>query len=473
MSSPPRPHLVLVGRPNVGKSSLLNALAHRRIAIVDPTAGVTRDRLATDIEIPATDDHPPLPGVLIDTGGYGIVDRDDLAADVEAQIASGVADADLVLFTVDLQAGITAGDQLVADTLRQTVGNAKPVLLLANKADHESHEPEAWNLMQLGFGDPVPVSAVTKHNLSALHRAIHEKLPPPEQWIESQQGGGDPTDSDNSNIKVALVGKRNAGKSTLTNALAGEDRVIVSEVAGTTRDSVDVNLEVDGQGITLIDTAGVRRTKSLAGDIEYYAQHRSLRSVRRADVCLLLIDAAVPVSQVDHQLVGEIQKHHKPTVIVVNKWDLAQANYTQEQYAEYLTDALRGLSFAPLVFISALKGQGMKEAIALALNLYQQAGHRVGTGELNRTIERILAERGPSASKGGKRAKVYYATQPETHPPTITLFVNDPDLFDHNYQRYLDNRFRDELPYAEVPIQLLIKPRKSMSREERALLNTD
>ncbi len=309
----------------------------------------------------------------------------------------------------------------------------------------------------MGFGEPVLISAETGHNKYALYDAIHEHVDfdrvvdntPPE-----------------TGVLVAMIGKRNAGKSTLVNALAGDERVIVSEQEGTTRDSVDVTFEIDGHVFTAIDTAGVRKRKSLAGDIEYYSHHRSLRSVRRADVCLLLVDASVPVSQVDKQLVNEVLKHHRPTVVVVNKWDLAEAEYTQEQYVEYLDDALKGLHYAPIVFTSAKASQGVREALGMALNLHEQAMHRVGTGELNQIIEAIGQERGPS-HKGGKRGKIYYAAQVDVNPPTIVLHVNAPEIFDNNYQRFLLNRLRDALPFSEVPIKLLIRGKASMTAEER------
>ncbi len=451
------PRVVIVGRPNVGKSSLLNMLAGRRVSIVDPTAGVTRDRVATQVELTS---GPTIE--LVDTGGYGIdgyEDKTDLTADIERQIARGLAEADLILFVFDAQSGVTPLDETVATMLRHASITA-PILLLANKVDSSKFEAEAYNAMQMGFGEPLMISATTRHNRFELVDAITQALKKvvPRKDMETIDEPHVP--------KIALVGKRNAGKSTLTNALAGEQRVIVNAQEGTTRDSVDVRFEIDGRAFIAIDTAGVRKGKSVKQDIEYYSQHRALRSIRRADVVLLLIDATVPTSQVDSKLGAEILRHYKPVVIVVNKWDLAEKNYTQDEYVEYLDKSMGGLSFAPIIFVSAAKSEGITDVVKMALNLYEQASHRVSTGILNRFFGDIMVTHQPK-SRLGKRVKIYFVTQIETHPPTIGLFVNDPDLFDPSYQRFLLGRIRDELPYSEVPIRLLIRPRKSLPKNLR------
>ena len=469
------PRVVIVGRPNVGKSSLLNMLAGRRISIVDPTAGVTRDRVAAAVEVPAPDaDGPDLKLEVIDTGGYGIVDAQSLEADVERQIGEGLAMADVVVFVIDAQAGVVPLDRTVAQLLRTSdVGPAarqRPVVVVANKTDTEKFEADAAEASRLGLGQAVPVSAKTAHGVRGLRRALFEAVASLPADFAATRGAGD---ADETGLKVALVGKRNAGKSTLLNALVGHDRVIVSELEGTTRDSVDVRVEYPAEDggdplvFTAIDTAGLRRNRSLADDIEYFGQHRSLRSVRRADVCLFLIDATVPISQVDHLLSQEILKHHVPTVLVINKWDLAEKTRDPEDYVDYLTDALKGLTFAPMVFISAKRAEGLREAVGMAVNLFEQAGARVGTGELNRFFEAVFQKRGPGANKHGKQAKLLYATQVSEHPPHLVLFVNDPELFDHNYQSYLMNRIREELPFSEVPIKLSFRGKQKMTAEER------
>ena len=439
----PVPQIVIVGRPNVGKSSLLNLLAQRRVSIVEPSAGVTRDRVTVPVEL-ANGQRVE----ITDTGGYGIQDAQDLTAHIERQIAIGLERAHLVLFVIDAQTGVVPLDKTVADVLRKTAGD-KPIIPVANKVDAEHLEADGLEAARLGFGDPVMISATTSHNKQAMYDAIQSRI----NWSASHE-----VPEYTEGILLAVVGKRNAGKSTLVNSLADDDRVIVSPQAGTTRDAVDVRFEVDGQIFTAIDTAGLRRLRSLENDIEFYSHHRALRSVRRAHVCLLLIDATVPISQVDRQLAGEILRHHRPVVLVVNKWDLAEQDHNQQEYADYLDTALRGLNFAPIVFVSATQKQGLREVLGMARNLYDQANHRVQTATLNQVVDTIRGERGPSA-KGGRRAKIYYAHQSGVDPPMIVLHVNQVDLFDHNYQSFLLNRFRDRLPYSEVPIDLVIRGR--------------
>ena len=438
-------------------------LAGRRISIVDAMPGVTRDRISATVQLPPSlSDESSQTIELVDTGGHGIEDTQDLTAQVERQIALGVDQADMILFVVDAQSGILPLDQQVGQLLRTYAGR-RPVLLVVNKVDGPSHEAAAAEAHRLGAGEPVMVSATSGYNKSALIDVIRRKLDVVPGAGEVQSASAD------AGVLLAIVGKRNAGKSTLVNALTGTERVIVSEIEGTTRDAVDVRFELEGNVFTAIDTAGVRKRKSMRQDLEYYGHHRALRSMRRADVVLLLIDASVPVSQVDSKLSREILQHYKPCVIVVNKWDLAESDHTQQQYMDYLDKAVKGLVFAPILFVSAAHQEGLADLVAMAMNLHQQAGHRVPTAQLNRIAEQILAER-TAVSKVGKRPKVYYVTQLAIHPPTIGLFVNDPDLFDPTYKRFLVNRLRDELPYSEVPIKLLIRPRSRVPKAGQSIV---
>ncbi|MHC4947480.1 MAG: ribosome biogenesis GTPase Der [Planctomycetota bacterium] len=463
------PQIAIVGRPNVGKSSLLNRFARRKVSIVDPTPGVTRDRVSTVIELDPPIEWPgdePIRLVEItDTGGWGVytaegrrfdevgADLSRLTPDIERQILVAIERSQLLLFVLDAQTGPTPLDRAIAVMLRER-GGADRIVVVANKVDSEQWIPHGIEAAALGLGEPVCVSAVNGFGMPALAAHLYERL-----------GEGPDEPEPDGEMKLAIIGKRNAGKSRLINSLAGEPRVIVSEIAGTTRDSVDVRFEIDGHRLLAIDTAGVRKRKSFADDIEYYAYHRMLQSIRRADVAVLLLDATIDVSQVDKKLSQELQRQFVPTVIAVNKWDLVDETRTApEDYLKYLTEQLRGLDYAPIVFISALEGEGLHDLAAMAFNLHRQASHREPTARVNDVTRAILDRRGPS-SRLGTQAKLYYAAQVATNPPTIVLVVNEPSLFRGRYERYLLNRFREEMPFSEVPIRLLFSKRKRMALE--------
>ncbi len=435
------PIVAIVGRPNVGKSSILNLLSGRRISIVDPTAGVTRDRVSAICEVDEKFFE------LIDTGGYGIEDSDNLTQHVEQQIQYAIAGADLILFVVDIREEITPLDQEVAKLLR---GVKTPILLVANKADVEQHEHLAGSLVRLGFGEALCISALHIRHRRDLVEKIIEIL-------------GDRVSSDAPNpiMKVCLVGRRNVGKSTFMNALVGEERMIVSEVPGTTRDSVDVRFEKDGHTFLAIDTAGVRKVRKQKTDIEFYGYSRALASIRRTDVVLFLIDATVPIGEVDKKLAGIIVTESKPCILVINKWDLAKGRADADDYGNYLTKTMPHIAYAPLAFTTAKEARNIGSTIELAQSLFKQSSTRVTTGQLNRAIEAAVAEVQPMASKVGAQPKIYFATQISTNPPTIILFVNNPAIVREQYRRYMEKKIKEILPFPEVPIRLYWRERQS------------
>ena len=432
------PVVAIVGRPNVGKSTLFNRLIGRMISIVDDRPGITRDRLSEICQVGERYFE------LVDTGGFGIEELDKLSEQVEKQIKLAIERADLVLFVVDAQAGITPLDSKLANILRT---QNKPILLLANKADNRTLGYQSSVFLKFGMGEPMPLSALHGTGKDSLFEAIlerldHELTAPPSPIM-----------------RLALVGARNVGKSTFINALAGEDRVIVSEIPGTTRDAVDVRFEIDGKTFLAIDTAGVMKKGKIREDVDFYSSVRAERSIRRADVVLLLIDAAEPVGQVTKKLAGYIAENFKPCVIVINKWDLAQGKADLEDYHAYVEKVLPGLPYAPISLTSAFDGTNIRATVKLAENLFQQAKTRVSTGELNRDIKKISDDKTPSASKKRGYPKFYYATQIDVCPPTIIMFVNDTEAFGTEYQRYVINRMRELLPFKEVPIRLIIRQR--------------
>ena len=464
---PSLPTVAIVGRPNVGKSSLLNALAGKRISNVQDMPGVTRDRVATPISVDGRYID------VVDTGGYGFVDPDALTDHIRHQIDMAMSQAQLVLFVVDCQEGLTVADQEIASLLRR---RGIKTILVANKADGPKIDTILGEFARLGLGTPIGVSALNGRNVDQVREAIKENLdltsapdePPAPQML------------------VAIVGKRNAGKSTLVNSIAeiyeGQgDRVIVSEIPGTTRDSVDVRFEKDGKTLVVIDTAGVRKRRHMmTNDIEFYSFHRAERSIRRADVVFMLIDGTEPVSEPDKKLAQYIFEQYKPVVLVLNKWDQTRQRAAEvlkdgrrreqgiddqalmEKYREYLDQEVRQLDFAPIAFITAKDGKNVQGLLDLSQRLFKQANERVPTHRLNEAIRQIMSERQPS-TPSGRRARIYYVTQTEVAPPTIVLFVNNPAYFSDAYQRFIVNRFRELLPYAEVPIRLIVRARERQS----------
>jgi GTP-binding protein len=434
--------VALVGRPNVGKSSLLNAVVGERIAIVHDKPGVTRDRLARPVE------HRGRWFSLVDMGGIGIVDEQKLDESVELQINAALAAAAVVIFVLDVRDGVTPLDREVADIIRKC---QLPYVLVANKVDSERHSYMVGELTSLGLGRPLEVSALEVLGIEDFRDAIVAALP---------EGSGMVAPSEEAETRIAFVGQRNAGKSTLLNALLGEERVIVSELPGTTRDSVDVQVKFGDRIFTAIDTAGMRKERKLKDSIEFYSQVRAHQSIERADVVLLLIDARMAVSQVDKKIADQILEAHKPCVLVINKWDLAEEVDTRK-YLEYLSSRLPLLHYAPVVFVSAKERIRLRELVDVAFDLNDQAHTRVPTPELNRVLAKATEVRGPRVSKG-KYPKVYFATQVGVNPPWVVLFVNDPMLFKSDYKRFLENRFREAFPFKEIPLRISFRERRNV-----------
>jgi GTP-binding protein len=451
----PVPQVAIVGRPNVGKSSILNWLAGKLVSVVDPTAGVTRDRVTYLLHADGRYFE------LVDTGGMGIADVDDLTADVERQIDLALADADLILFVVEGTAGVAPLDKLVAERLRKL---ETPKLLVVNKCDSTKTDAEVHVFYQLAPEAPlIQTSVKANRNRRELQAAIAAALPPPAPE-EQSEGAARAAEPD---LKLAIVGRRNVGKSTFINALARAERMIVSEVPGTTRDAVDVHFEQDGKRLIAIDTPGVRKKKSLANDIEFYGLVRAQKSIRRADVVLMFFDATDRISRVDKQLVDEIDSRSKPCVFVVNKWDLGKAEEMEmETWSEYLLRHFPTMRHVPVAFLTAKTGRNVQKLVNLAQSIAKQARQRVSTGRLNRVVRQAV-QANPPSGKGSRRPLVFFATQVAVEPPTIVIKCNDPDLFSHNWKRYLLGVLHQELPFHEVPIKLYFRGREDEEEARR------
>jgi GTP-binding protein len=434
------PQVVIVGRPNVGKSSLFNWLVNKRVAIVDDTAGVTRDRLT----------HLMCIGdryfELVDTGGMGVEDVDNLTSHIEEQIETAIESADLLLFVVDSRDGLVPLDEEVARRLRYA---RAPVLCVANKTDAPSLDSQADEFYRLGRGKLLRVSTRENRGRQELLDEIFERLP-------DHDGSQPPTEPA---MKAAIVGRRNTGKSTFVNTLAHAERMIVSEVAGTTRDSVDVRFELDGKAFTAIDTPGLRRGKSMTTDIDFYSSHRAQRSIRRADVVLLFFDASERISKVDKQLCDYVAEQYKPCVFVVNKWDMFAGSLPTEKWVAYLRDTFRTMHHVPIAFITGQTGKNVKALLNHSQMLFKQARERVSTADLNRVLRAAVEKNSPPLYKH-RLPKIYYATQVGVEPPTLVLFCNTPQAISANYRRYLLGVFRDHLPFGEVPIKLYLRRRE-------------
>lgn len=435
-----KPAVAIIGRPNVGKSTFFNYIVGKRISIVEDIPGVTRDRITADASWRGRD------FTLIDTGGIEPESDDVILSQMRRQADIAISLADVIVFITDIKQGITAADEDIALMLRKS---KKPVILVCNKSDSYGKEPaELYEFYNLGLGDPYPVSAANAKGIGDVLDAIYEKLPPEEKQ-----------DEDDLTIKVAIIGKPNVGKSSLVNKILGENRVIVSNIAGTTRDAIDSEFENEYGKYIFIDTAGIRRKSKVEDNLEKYSIMRTLLAVERADVCLLMIDANEGVTAQDATIAGEAHEAGKGIIIVVNKWDeYEKENGTLEKYKKDVYNKLSYLSYAPIIFISAKTGQRVDKLFNLINNVANQNALRVSTSVLNQVLNEAIAIVQPPTDKG-KRLRIYYMTQASTKPPTFVVFVNDKKLFHFSYERYLVNQLRKEFGLEGTPVRMIVRER--------------
>lgn len=434
-----KPIVAIVGRPNVGKSTLFNIFANSRISIVEDTPGVTRDRLYAVAEWLDNE------FMMVDTGGIEIMNADAIAVSIRQQAQIAIREADVILFVCDARAGITTEDEEVARLLRQS---KKPIVLAINKADSPKQEMNIFEFYNLGIGEPIPVSASNHLGLGDLLDAVVAKFP-------DQGAAGDVEEDDE--IKVALIGRPNVGKSSIFNALVGEERSIVSDVAGTTRDAIDTPVVKNGQRYLFIDTAGMRRKAKVDEPIEKYSVMRSLRAVDRSDVVLMVFDAVEGITEQDKRIVGYAHEAGKGVILVVNKWDLYEKDNTSTlRYTETLRKELVFLQYAPVVFVSAMTKQRIHRLPEVISYVAEQNAMRIATSVLNQVIADAVAIN-PTPTEKGVRLKILYVTQVKIKPPTFVIFVNAPEAMHFSYERYLENKLREAFGFEGTPIHLIIR----------------
>lgn len=433
-----KPVVAIVGRPNVGKSTFFNYLAGKRISIIEDTPGVTRDRIYAESEWRGKE------FTIIDTGGIEAYSEDFIKQQMIRQAQIAIDTADVIVLMVDLKTGMNAADEDVAVMLRKS---SKPVVVAVNKADRIGDTPpEAYEFYNLGMGEIYPISSIHGLGIGDLLDAIYEHFP-----TEDVLGQEDDC------IKVAVIGKPNAGKSSLINRILGEERVIVSDVPGTTRDAIDTFYEIDGKRYMFIDTAGIRRKSKIEEGIEKYSIIRSWTAVDRADVCIIMIDAKDGVTEQDTKIAGYAHEQGKASIIAINKWDsIEKSTGTMEKYRKKVIGDLEFMSYAPIVFISAITGQRVDRLFELIDYVNDQASFRVSTGLLNDVLNDALAMVQPPSDKG-KRLKIYYMTQTGVKPPSFVVFVNDAELMHFSYTRYLQNTLRSNFGFEGTPIRFTIK----------------
>ena len=442
--------VALVGRPNVGKSTLFNRIIGRRMAVVSDVAGTTRDRLYADA------DWAGVNFTVVDTGGIEITegrstaplseDSEQFLPQIRHQAAVAMQDADVIVQVVDGQTGLTAADREVADILRQT---EKPVIVAANKLESTKLVDTAYEFYELGLGEVFAISSLHGSGTGDLLDAVVEAIPPAALVEEPED----------ESIRIAILGRPNVGKSTLLNKMLGEERVIVSPIAGTTRDSIDEKLRWHGQDFTIIDTAGIRRRGKIEPGIEKYSVLRALKTLRRADVALLLIDGVEGVTSQDAHIAGLLVDENVGLILLVNKWDVVEKDaHTMPVYEAEVRREFAFLAYAPLLFISAETGQRVNRILETVMEVQQARHHRLSTGELNDLMRDIVAHHQPP-TKAGTQLKFYYATQVAAAPPTFVFFVNRPEMVHFGYQRYMENRIREHYPFTGTPIRLIFRGR--------------
>ncbi|AZR72762.1 ribosome biogenesis GTPase Der [Anoxybacter fermentans] len=435
-----KPIIAIVGRPNVGKSTLFNRIVGYRTSIVENEPGVTRDRIYGEGE------WLERKFILIDTGGIEPNSEDVLLKDIRWQAELAIEEADVILFLVDGREGLTATDREIAQMLRKS---QKPVILVVNKIENYTDvEMKIFEFYELGLGDPFPISAEHGMQVGDLLDKVLTYLPEKEEEEENDE-----------RLKIAIIGRPNVGKSSLTNYLLGQKRVIVSDIPGTTRDAIDTVLKRGDQEYILIDTAGIRRKKKIRENVEYYSVIRSLRAVDRSDVVLMVFDAVEGVTEQDKKIVGYAHEAGKGLILVFNKWDLVEKDdKTMQIYTKRVYEELKFLSYAPIIFTSALTGKRVMEILDIVDFVAEEHAKRVTTGLLNEVVEEAVAMMAPPSDKG-KRLKIYYATQVSVKPPTFVFFVNEPELMHFSYLRYLENNLREAFGFNGTPIRLLVRKR--------------
>ncbi len=429
--------VAIIGRQNVGKSTLLNRVAGKRIAIIEDLPGTTRDRILASVSWQGTE------FTIVDTGGLEAKPQSTVAQGVKEQVEVAITEADALIFLVDVRDGVMPFDLEIADMLRQT---SKPILLVANKADNVRLETEAVEFYQLGLGEPLAISAYHGRGTDELLDRTITLLPAPS-----------PVEAEPEALKVAIVGRPNVGKSMLLNVLLGEERAIVDDAPGTTRDAIDTLFDFQGQSVLLIDTAGVRRRGRRGLGVERYSVIRALRAIDRADIALLVVDATEPFTAQDMHIAGYIQQAVKGIVLVVNKWDLI-ADKRMPEWNRYIRSQLKFMPYAPILYTSAKFGQGVEKIMPQVCQVYQERLKRVPTAEVNSVLQQAAAAHNLPRT-GSKRLKLLYATQAEVNPPTFVFFVNDAKLIHFSYKRYLENKLRQAFGFAGTPLRLVFKNR--------------